>query len=54
VASEQGRKDMKSSGSVTNDEEDNFGHCPVKRIVPISSIYGDLIPDEGEFSQFDI
>lgn len=54
VAVQQTKKDVEYSGSVTQDEEEEGRESPVKRIVPISSEYGDLIPDEEGFSQFDI
>lgn len=50
----QQTKDVEYSGSVTQDEEEEGRESPVKRIVPVSSEYGDLIPDEEGFSQFDI
>jgi hypothetical protein len=54
VTVQQTKKDVDYSGSVTQDEEEEGRQSPVKRIVPISSEYGDLIPDEDGFSQFDI
>jgi len=54
VAVQHSKKDVEYSGSVTQDEEEEGRQSPAKQIVPVSSEYGDLIPDEDGFSQFDI
>ena len=52
IAREQAEQDVRCSVSMTQDEEDEVRQSPVKRAI--GSEYGDLIPDEEGFSQFDI
>lgn len=54
IALEQSRKDVQNPGSMTQDEEDEIRQSPIKKAIVIGSEYGDLIPDDEGFSQFDI
>jgi len=52
---ELGKKEVEFASSVTQDEEVDRGHSsPLKATIAIGSEYGDLIPDEDGFSEFDI
>src|SRR5277367_700172 len=55
VAPKPGKKEVDFASSVTQDEEvDRRQSSLLKSAVPIGSEYGDLIPDEEGFSEFDI
>ena len=55
VAPKSGKKEVEFASSVTQDEEvERRQRSPLKSAVPIGSEYGDLIPDEDGFSEFDI
>jgi hypothetical protein len=54
IALEREKKNVQYSGSMTQDEEDEVRESPIKRATMIGSEYGDLIPDEEGFSQFDM
>lgn len=55
IEPKSGKKEVEFASSVTQDEEADRRHSsPLKSAVAIGSEYGDLIPDEEGFSEFDI